>query len=94
MIQVIKHGNTVHTYMCPKCGCIFITNKAKVMLRCPECKHPVFDHDIIDNQEISREELFKKINVPSPWKVGDVYYNLPVTCASTTTDECNKRFEQ
>lgn len=101
MIKVIKHGNTVHTYKCSRCSCIFIADKEEteingieVCLRCPECGYYVLDHDIIDNQEIIKDKLFEKVNVPSCWKVGDVYYNFPVTCASTTTDECNKRFEQ
>lgn len=62
MIQVIKHGNTVHTYKCSKCGCIFIANEVEtkvngidILLRCPECKYPVLNHDIIDNQEITKE---------------------------------------
>lgn len=62
MIQVIKHGNTVHTYKCSECGCIFIANEVEtkvngidILLRCPECKYPVLNHDIIDNQEITKE---------------------------------------
>lgn len=62
MIKVIKHGNTVHTYKCSECSCIFIADKAEtevngidVLLRCPECKYPVLNHDIIDNQEITKE---------------------------------------
>lgn len=62
MIKVIKHGNTVHTYKCSRCSCIFIADKAEtevngsdVLLRCPECKYPVLNHDIIDNQEITKE---------------------------------------
>lgn len=94
MIKVIKHGNTVHTYKCPKCGCIFITNKAEVMLRCPECKYPTFDHDIIDNQEIIKDKLFEKVNVPSCWKIGEHDKKYEVAHTSATTDDCIKRYKK
>lgn len=60
MVEVIKHGNTVHTYKCSECGCIFIADKAEEeimdfnLLRCPECEYPVLDYDIIDTQEITK----------------------------------------
>lgn len=69
MIKVIKHGNTVHTYRCIKCGCIFIAgeietkiNGIDTLLDCPECG--VNDIDIINNQEIIKDKLFEKVNVP------------------------------
>ena len=75
MIKVIKHGNTVHTYKFIKCGCIFIAYEIEtkidgidILLNCPECG--VNDIDIINNQEIIKDKLFEKINVPSCWKVG------------------------
>ena len=30
MIQVIKHGNTVRTYRCKKCGCVFTANQTDI----------------------------------------------------------------
>ena len=30
MIKVIKHGNTVHTYKCAKCECIFTASKRDI----------------------------------------------------------------
>ena len=44
MLKIIKHGNTVHTYKCIKCGCIFIASEIETkiedingLLHCPEC---------------------------------------------------------
>jgi uncharacterized Zn finger protein len=61
MIKVIKHGNTVHTYKCIKCGCIFIADEIEtkidginVLFNCPECGNYVNDTDIVDNQEITK----------------------------------------
>lgn len=76
MLKIIKHGNTVHTYKCGSCGCIFTANKRDIeiedingLLHCPECGYYIFEHDIIDdqkiNQEIIKDELFEKVNVPS-----------------------------
>lgn len=76
MIQVIKHGNTVHTYKCSKCSCIFIASKRDIenkdtcLLHCSECGNLVFDSDIIDDREIIKDKLFEKVNVPSCWKIG------------------------
>ena len=78
MLKIIKHGNTVHTYKCIKCGCIFIASEieAKIedingLLHCPECGYYISEHDIIDNQEIIKDKLFEKVNVPSCWKIGE-----------------------
>lgn len=67
MLKIIKHGNTVHTYKCGRCGCIFIASEieAKIegingLLHCPECGYYISEHDIIDNQKINQET----INVP------------------------------
>ena len=30
MLKIIKHGNTVHTYKCGRCGCIFTANKRDI----------------------------------------------------------------
>ena len=61
MIKVIKHGNTVYTYKCIKCGCIFIADEIEtkingidVLVNCPECGNYVNDTDIVDNQEITK----------------------------------------
>ena len=74
MLKIIKHGNTVHTYKCCKCDCIFTASKRDIeiedingLLHCPECGDFISDTDIIDNQKINQET----INVPSCWKVGE-----------------------
>ena len=71
MIKVIKHGNTVHTYKCAKCECIFTASKRDIenedingLLYCPECGYYISEDDIIDDQKINQET----INVPSCWK--------------------------
>lgn len=72
MLKIIKHGNTVHTYKCCRCGCIFIASKRDIeiedingLLYCPECEYYISEDDIIDNQKINQET----INVPSCQKV-------------------------
>ena len=79
MLKIIKHGNTVHTYKCGRCGCIFTANKRDIeiedingLLYCPECGYYVFEHDIIDDQEINQET----INVPSCRKAGKQYKKI------------------
>ena len=96
MITVIKHGNTVHTYKCIKCGCIFIADEMEtkingidILLNCPECG--VNDIDIINNQEIIKDKLFEKINVPSCQKVGEHDKKYESINTSATTDDCIKR---
>ena len=92
MLKIIKHGNTVHTYKCIKCGCIFIASEieAKIedingLLHCPECGYYISEDDIIGDQEIIKDKLFEKVNVPSCWKVGehDKKYEAINTSAST-----------
>ena len=72
MIKVIKHGNAIHAYECAKCECIFIASKRDTetedingLLYCPECGYYISEDDIIDDQEIIKDELFEKVNVPS-----------------------------
>lgn len=98
MIKVIKHGNTVHTYKCIKCGCIFIADEIDtkidgidILLNCPECGYYVDDTDIINNQEIIKDKLFEKVNVPSCWKVGEHDKKYEAINTSATTDDCIKR---
>ena len=56
MIKIIKHGNTVHTYKCSKCDCIFTASKRDTeiedingLLYCPECGYYISEDDIIDD---------------------------------------------
>lgn len=72
MLKIIKHGNTVHTYKCCRCGCIFTASKRDIeiedingLLYCPECGYYISEDDIIDDQKINQET----INVPSCQKV-------------------------
>lgn len=76
MIKVIKHGNAIHAYKCSKCDCIFTASKRDIeiedtngLLNCPECGYYIFEHDIIDDQEINQET----INVPSCRKARKQY---------------------
>lgn len=57
MLKIIKHRNTVHTYKCGRCGCIFIADNSEIkdgdiLLKCPECGFYILEHDIIDNLTI------------------------------------------
>ena len=79
MLKIIKHGNTVHTYKCGRCGCIFTANKRDIeiedingLLHCPECGYYISEDDIIDDQKINQET----INVPSCWKAGEHDKNM------------------
>lgn len=74
MLKIIKHGNTVHTYKCCKCDCIFTASKRDIeiedingLLYCPECGYYISEDDIIDDQKINQET----INAPSCWKAGE-----------------------
>ena len=92
MLKIIKHGNTVHTYKCGRCGCIFIADNSEIkdgniLMQCPECKFYILEHDIIDNQKINQET----INVPSYWKTGEHDKKYEATNTFATTDDCIKR---
>ena len=103
MLKIIKHGNTVHTYKCGRCGCIFTANKRDIeiedingLLYCPECGYYISEDDIIDNQEIIKDKLikdklFEKVNVPSCWKVGEHDKKYEAINTSASTDDCIKR---
>ena len=56
MLKIIKHGNTVHTYKCGRCGCIFIADNSEIkdgdiLMQCPECRFYILEHDIIDDKK-------------------------------------------
>ena len=56
MLKIIKHGNTVHTYKCGRCGCIFIADNSEIkdgdiLMKCPECRFYILEHDIIDDKK-------------------------------------------
>lgn len=94
MLKIIKHGNTVHTYKCCRCGCIFIASKRDIeiedingLLYCPECGYYISEDDIIDNQKINQET----INVPSCWKPGEHDKKYEAINTSASTDDCIKR---
>lgn len=103
MLKIIKHGNTVHTYKCGRCGCIFAASKRDTeiedingLLYCPECGYYISEDDIIDNQEIIKDKLikdklFEKVNVPSCWKVGEHDKKYEAINTSASTDDCIKR---
>ena len=103
MIKIIKHGNTVHTYKCSKCDCIFTASKRDIeiedingLLYCPECGYYISEDDIIDDQEIIKDKLikdklFEKVNVPSCWKVGEHDKKYEAINTSASTDDCIKR---
>ena len=94
MLKIIKHGNTVHTYKCGRCGCIFTANKRDIeiedincLLHCPECGYYISEDDIIDDQKINQET----INVPSCWKVGEHDKKYEAINTSATTYDCIKK---
>ena len=98
MLKIIKHGNTVHTYKCGRCGCIFTANKRDIeiedingLLHCPECGYYISEDDIIDNQEIIKDKLFEKVNTPSCWKPGEHDKKYEAINTSVSTDDCIKR---
>lgn len=95
MLKIIKHGNTVHTYKCGRCGCIFIADNSEIkdgdiLMQCPECRFYILEHDIIDNQEIIKDKLFEKVNVPSCWKVGEHDKKYEAINTSATIDSSKK----
>ena len=103
MLKIIKHGNTVHTYKCGRCGCIFTANKRDIeiedingLLYCPECGYYISEDDIIDDRAIIKDKLikdklFEKVNVPSCWKVGEHDKKYEAINTSASTDDCIKR---
>ena len=100
MIKVIKHGNTVHIYKCIKCGCIFIADEIEtkiddigILLNCLEYGYYINDTDIIDDQEIIKDKLFEKVNVPSCWKVGEHDKKYEAINTSATTNNYIKSNE-
>lgn len=99
MVEVIKHGNTFHTYRCKECDCVFTASQTDLdnisdLLYCPECGYYIGDNDVIDNQEIIKDKLFEKVNVPSSWKIGDHDKKYEATHTSATTDNCIKRYKK
>ena len=81
MLKIIKHGNTVHTYKCGRCGCIFIADNSEIkdgdiLMQCPECRFYILEHDIIDDKEIIKDKLFEKVNVPSCRKARKNYKKI------------------
>ena len=98
MLKIIKHGNTVHTYKCSKCDCIFTASERDIeiedingLLYCPECGYYISEDDIIDNQEIIKDKLFEKVNVPSCWKAGEHDKKYGAINTSATTVDCIKK---
>ena len=98
MIKVIKHGTAFHTYKCSKCDCIFTASKRDIeiedingLLYCPECGYYISEDDIIDNQEIIKDKLFEKVNVPSCWKPGEHDKKYEAINTSATTVDCIKK---
>ena len=98
MIKVIKHGNTVHTYKCIKCGCIFIASEIETkiedingLLHCPECGYYISEDDIIDDRETIKDKLFEKVNVHSCWKIGEHDKKYEAINTSASTYDCIKR---
>ena len=94
MLKIIKHGNTVHTYKCSKCDCIFTASERDIeiedingLLYCPECGYYIFEHDIIDDKKINQET----INVPSYWKAGEHDKKYEAINTSASTYDCIKR---
>lgn len=98
MIKVIKHGTAFHAYKCSKCDCIFTASKRDIeiedingLLHCPECGYYISEDDIIDDQEIIKDKLFEKVNIPSCWNIEDHNKKYEATHTSATTDDCIKR---
>ena len=64
MIQVIKHGNTIRTYKCPDCGCVFIADQeeyeCKAYILCPECRTTVFSRDTTELNDSINESLIEE----------------------------------
>ena len=92
MLKIIKHANTVHTYKCGRCSCIFIADNSEIkdgdiLMQCPECRFYILEHDIIDDQKINQET----INVPSYWKTGEHDKKYEAINTSATTVDCIKK---
>ena len=54
MIQVIKHGDRIHTYKCLRCQCVFTAHTSDIKrcgdtqyINCPECSNYIRAIDYI-----------------------------------------------
>ena len=66
MIQVIKHGDRIHTYKCLRCQCVFTAHKSDIKgwgdtqyINCPECGNYIRAIDYIAYNS-SQYKLFNK----------------------------------
>ena len=66
MIQVIKHGDRIHTYKCLKCQCIFTAHTSDIKecgdtkyINCPECGNYIHGDTYITKNN-SQYRIFNK----------------------------------
>ena len=66
MIQVIKHGDRIHTYKCLRCQCVFTAHTSDIKecgdtqyINCPECSNYIHDDTYITKNS-SQYRLFNK----------------------------------
>lgn len=68
MIQVIKHGDRIHTYKCLRCQCVFTAHTSDIKecrdakyINCPECGNYIRAVDYITYNSPLQYRLFNKI---------------------------------
>ena len=66
MIQVIKHGDRIHTYKCLRCQCVFTAHTSDIKrcgnakyISCPECGNYVHGDTYIPKNS-SQYRIFNK----------------------------------
>lgn len=66
MIQVIKHGDRIHTYKCLRCQCVFTAHTSDIKrcgdtqyINCPECGNYIHGDTYITKNS-SQYRLFNK----------------------------------
>lgn len=67
MIQVIKHGDRIHTYKCLRCRCVFTAHTSDIKeyedtqyINCPECGNYIRIIDYIAYNSPLQYRLFNK----------------------------------
>ena len=68
MIQIIKHGDRIHTYKCLRCRCVFTAHTSDInrcgdtqYINCPECGNYIRDVDYITYNSPLQYRLSNKI---------------------------------
>ena len=96
MIKVIKHGDSLRTYECPECGCVFIMDKISYKdhmfkIKCPECEAIIDKNNYMEFKTYANDVLTKMVNTPLCWQEGEYDNSSEAINTSATTEDCIKR---